>query len=47
MAAGEILALGTPAQIKDRVRTSEQPEPTMEQAFIDLIEHTEQNAVNE
>ena len=38
MADGEILALGTPEEIKQRQRTTEQPEPTMEDAFIGLIE---------
>jgi ABC-2 type transport system ATP-binding protein len=38
MAAGEILTLGTPAEIKERVRSLSLPEPTMEDAFISLIE---------
>ena len=38
MAAGEILALGTPAEIKAKARTAGHPEPTMEDAFISLIE---------
>jgi ABC-2 type transport system ATP-binding protein len=38
MAAGEILTLGTPAEIKARARTAELPEPTMENAFVGLIE---------
>jgi ABC-2 type transport system ATP-binding protein len=38
MADGEILALGTPEEIKQRQRTAEHPEPTMEDAFIRLIE---------
>ena len=38
MAAGEILALGSPLEIKSRVRREDQPEPTMEEAFIALIE---------
>ncbi len=38
MAAGEILALGTPEAIKERARSEEQPAPTMEDAFIGLIE---------
>ncbi len=41
MAAGEILALGTPAEIKASTRRTDAPEPTMEDAFIALIEaHT-------
>ncbi len=38
MAAGEILAIGSPEEIKKRERTAERPEPTMEDAFIALIE---------
>ena len=37
MAAGGILSLGTPAEIKGRVRSLSLPEPTMEDAFISLI----------
>ncbi|EGV17173.1 ATP-binding cassette domain-containing protein [Thiocapsa marina] len=38
MAAGEVLALGTPAEIKARAATPEVPRPDLEQAFITLIE---------
>ena len=38
MAAGEILAIGAPAEIKARARTEGAPEPTMEDAFIRLIQ---------
>jgi len=38
MSSGEILTLGSPAEIKARVRTPGRPEPTMEDAFITLIE---------
>ncbi|MGC8907719.1 MAG: ATP-binding cassette domain-containing protein [Desulfomonilaceae bacterium] len=38
MADGDILAVGTPEQIKERVRSDTQPEPTMEDAFIHLLE---------
>ena len=41
MAAGEILELGTPEAIKERARTEQNPEPTMEDAFIHLIEQTQ------
>jgi ABC-2 type transport system ATP-binding protein len=37
MAAGEILAIGSPSEIKSRARTAELPEPTLEDAFIALI----------
>ncbi len=39
MAQGEILAVGTPEEIKERSRTPGSPEPSMEDAFIRLIEH--------
>ena len=43
MVHGEILALGTPAEIKQIAVTPKNPEPTMENAFIHLIEsHDEQ-----
>lgn len=38
MAAGEILALGSPQDIKSRVQRDHEPQPTMEEAFIALIE---------
>jgi ABC-2 type transport system ATP-binding protein len=38
MAAGEILTLGTPAEIKAQARSAELPQPTMEDAFVRLIE---------
>jgi len=38
MADGEALAQGTPAELKDRFRTTETPNPSMEDAFIGLIE---------
>ena len=38
MAAGRILAIGEPSQIKARARTAEAPEPSMEDAFIRLIQ---------
>jgi ABC-2 type transport system ATP-binding protein len=46
MADGEVLAAGTPAGLKARFRSDELPEPTMEDAFIGLIEahHAEQGA---
>ena len=44
MADGEILALGTPEEIKRPERSAEHPEPTMEDAFIALIQHKEQPA---
>jgi len=38
MAAGEILALGAPAEIKARAVSAANPAPSMEEAFIALIE---------
>ena len=38
MAEGETLAQGTPAEMKARFRSAELPDPTMEDAFIGLIE---------
>jgi ABC-2 type transport system ATP-binding protein len=41
MAEGEVLAEGTPAGLKARFSTPERPDPTMEDAFIALIEGRE------
>ena len=41
MADGEILTEGTPREIKQRASTTEHPEPTMEDAFLRLIQHRE------
>jgi len=41
MAEGEVLAEGTPAEMKDRFRSDALPAPTMEDAFIGLIEARE------
>ena len=46
MASGEILTMGTPAIIKTQARSKEMPEPTMEDAFVELIKaHESQGAV--
>lgn len=45
MAAGEILSLGTPAEIKRAARSPAIAEPTMEQAFIALIEAQQQTGM--
>ncbi len=42
MMAGEVLALGTPEEIKQLARSDENPEPMMEDAFIHLIEAQEE-----
>ena len=41
MSLGEVLAEGTPTEIKERVRRADQPNPSMEDAFISLIEEHE------
>jgi ABC-2 type transport system ATP-binding protein len=38
MADGEILSLGTPSEVKAAARTEQQPDPSMQDAFIALIE---------
>jgi ABC-2 type transport system ATP-binding protein len=38
MAQGEVLAEGTPEELKSRFRTKERPDPNMEETFIALIE---------
>lgn len=40
MAAGRILAMDEPAAIKTMARTADKPEPSMEDAFIRLVEDT-------
>jgi ABC-2 type transport system ATP-binding protein len=42
MAEGELLAAGTPAEMKAPFRTGSRPAPTMEDAFIGLIEQRQQ-----
>lgn len=41
MAAGRILTIGTPVEIRKIGRTEQNPEPTIEDAFIHLIEQNE------
>jgi ABC-2 type transport system ATP-binding protein len=41
MSLGEVLAEGTPAQLREATRRPDLPEPTMEDAFIALIEEHE------
>lgn len=43
MAEGEVLAEGTPADMKARFRSSTRPDPTLEDAFIGLIKAHENN----
>jgi ABC-2 type transport system ATP-binding protein len=42
MSLGEILAQGTPSEIKAKARRADRPNPSMEDAFISLIEEHEQ-----
>lgn len=41
MSLGEVLAQGTPAEIKEKIRRPDRPRPSMEDAFIALIEEHE------
>ncbi len=43
MSRGEILSEGTPEEMKDSIRSPENPDPTMEEVFIKLIEDREGN----
>lgn len=45
MAQGTILATGTPAEMKEPFRTPQRPNPSMEDAFVGLIEAYEAKAV--
>lgn len=45
MAQGTILAMGTPAEMKAPFRTAQRPSPSMEDAFIGLIENDEAKTV--
>ncbi len=42
MSLGEVLAQGSPSEIKEKVRSKDRPNPSMEDAFISLIEEHEQ-----
>jgi len=44
MSLGEVLAQGTPAEIKAKARSNDHPTPSMEDAFISLIEEHEQTS---
>nr|WP_252734732.1 ATP-binding cassette domain-containing protein [Amphritea atlantica] len=44
MADGEVLAAGTPLDMKMQARTVDNPDPTMEDAFIQLIEQRQQSS---
>jgi len=46
MAEGKIIARGSPFEMKDRFRTEKNPEPTMEDVFIGMIEASGNEAVS-
>lgn len=39
---GKMLALGTPDELKQRIATADNPDPSMEEAFIQLVEEADQ-----
>jgi ABC-2 type transport system ATP-binding protein len=39
---GRVIALGSPDELRGRARTNDRPEPTLEDAFIALVEGSEQ-----
>jgi len=41
MSLGEILALGSPQEIRAQARRPDLPNPTMEDAFVELIQNHE------
>jgi ABC-2 type transport system ATP-binding protein len=43
---GQCIATGTPDELKASVRSTEQPEPTMEDTFISIIKASDLNKVN-
>ncbi len=38
---GRVIALGSPDDLKDRIRSAQEPEPTLEDAFIALVEQSD------
>jgi ABC-2 type transport system ATP-binding protein len=44
MDAGQVLASGSPAQVRERARTDATPEPSMEDAFIAVVEQARRAA---
>ena len=44
MSLGEVLARGTPSGIKDAVRRPDEPRPSMEDAFVSIIEEHERTS---
>ena len=44
MDGGQVLAQGSPAEIRARARSTTRPEPTMEDAFIAVVEQARRGA---
>ncbi|HTU26334.1 MAG TPA: ATP-binding cassette domain-containing protein [Pirellulales bacterium] len=42
---GHMIAQGSPDELKDAARSLERPDPTLEDAFIELVEHYDRQAV--
>jgi ABC-type multidrug transport system ATPase subunit len=42
---GHMIAQGSPDELKDAARSEDRPDPTLEDAFIDLVEHYDRQAV--
>lgn len=38
---GKLIALGTPDELKESAATDDQPDPTMEDAFIEIIQRSD------
>jgi ABC-2 type transport system ATP-binding protein len=44
MDSGQVLSQGSPAELRGRARTEQRPEPSMEDAFIAVVEQSRQSA---
>ena len=42
---GHMIAQGSPDELKDAARSEDRPDPTLEDAFIELVEHYDRQAV--
>jgi ABC-2 type transport system ATP-binding protein len=43
---GKVIAAGTPDQLKNQARTAERQDPSMEDAFVDLVQKQEKGGAN-
>ena len=43
MAQGALLAMGSPAEIKEKTRTPQIPDPSLEDAFVSLLSEFQKN----